>query len=195
MLRFIGMSTIGIAIGLYLLTGESMQQRIMRTRSFIISPFHQAQTEAPNTPPVVMSEETPSTPPSGSGCAPFRYTVRLHNVNDVASVSVGGLLIAKARWGYRGVQPLGAWRRIGLRPGDSDWIDLTPHLKAGKNLVSFQLWEKYGFGHSSVSIVLKWDETVIFSEAVDTRSGHQGTVYEKTITIILNDCTTTAIPG
>src|SRR2546425_432019 len=134
---------------------------MIRTRSLIMSPFHQAQTEASHTyasAPVVLAEETPSTPPSGSGCAPSRYTTRLHNVNDVASVYVGGLLLAKARWGYRGAQPLGEWRRIGLRPGDSDWIDLTPHLKAGKNLMRFQLWEKYGFGHSSVSIVLKRDE-------------------------------------
>jgi hypothetical protein len=195
MFRFVGMSTIGIAIGLYLLTGESMQQRIMRTRSFIMSPFHQAQTEAPHTPPVVLAEETPATPPAGVRCAPSRYSVRLHNVNDLASVYVGGLLLARARWGYRGVQPLGAWKRIGLRPGDSDWIDLTPHLKPGKNTVGFQLWEKYALGHSSVSIVLKRDETVIFTEAVDARSDHQGTVYEKTVTIILNDCNATAIPG
>ena len=153
MLRFVGMSTIGIAIGMYLLTGESMQQRIMRTRSLIVSPFHQAQTDAPHMPPLVLAEETPATLPAGAQCAPSRYTVRLHNVNDLASVSVGGLLLARARWGYRGVQPIGTWTRIGFRPGDSEWIDLTPHVKPGKNTLHFQLWEKYALGHSSVSIV------------------------------------------
>jgi hypothetical protein len=197
MARFFGMSTVGVAIalGFYFLTGESASQRLMRTRALLLSPLQLAQLDAPTTAPVVITEDTPSYPPAGSGCATARYTVRLHNVNDVASVFVNQTLVARTRWGYQGTQPLGEWRRIGLHPGDSGWVELTPHLKPGKNILSFQLWEKYGLGRSSVSIVLKRDDTVVFTEAVETRSGHQGLVYDKTISLMLSDCASASLPG
>jgi hypothetical protein len=197
MARFFGMSTVGVAIamGLYFLTEESTSQRLMRTRALLLSPLQQAQPDAPTTAPVVITEDTTSSPPVGSRCSTARYTVRLHNVNDVASFFVNQTLVARARWGYQGTQPLGEWRRIGLRSGDSGWVDLTPHLKPGKNILSFQLWEKYGLGRSSVSIVLKRDDTVVFTEAVETRSGHQGLVYDKTISLMLSDCASASLPG
>src|SRR5206468_12066675 len=101
MSRFFGMSTVGvaIAIGLYFLTGESASQRLMRTRALLLSPLQQAQPDAPTTAPIVIAENTPAPPPSGSGCSTARYTLRLHHVNDVASVFVNQILIARARWG------------------------------------------------------------------------------------------------
>lgn len=190
MARFFGMPTIGVVIALYVLSGENVSQRVMRTHAFIMSPFQQAQTAAPTAAPVVIAEDTPSSVPvtPGTSCAASRYTVRLHNVNDVASLVINQTLVARARWGYHGTQPFGVWRRIGLRPGDSGWLDLTPYVKPGKNLLNFQLWEKYGLGRSSVSIVLKRDDAVVFTEVVDTRSGRQGMVYEKTVAVVLPEC-------
>src|SRR5437879_2443673 len=111
MSRFLSMSTVGvvIAIGLYFLTGESTSQRLMRTRALLLSPLQQGQPDTPTTAPVVITEDTPSSPPAGSGCSTSRYSVRLHNVNDVASVVVNQTLVARARWGYLGTQPLGEW--------------------------------------------------------------------------------------
>src|SRR6266576_1747177 len=98
MARFVGMSAVGvaIAIGLYFLTGESTSQRLMRIRALLLAPLQQPHPDAPTTAPVVITEDTPSSSPVGSGCSAARYTMRLHNVNDVASVFVNQTLVARA---------------------------------------------------------------------------------------------------
>ena len=82
-----------------------------------------------------------------------------------------------------------------LGSGDSGWSGSDAPSEAGENILSFQLWEKYGLGRSSVSIVLKRDDTVVFTEAVETCSGHQGLVYDKTISLMLSDCASASLPG
>lgn len=170
--------TLGASLAVLFNSVPSPQQ----ARDSLVAPFVQPHTPTSSTAAVVLTEDAADT------CT-ARYSVHLANINDVVTLTVNHLLIAKARWGYQGHQPFGPWKRTPLRAGDSGEIDLTSALKSGKNMVDIQLVEKYPLGHSTLSVVLKRDNDVLFADAVDTRSGHQGIVYTKNLTIVRADCT------
>jgi TolB-like protein len=109
------------------------------------------------------------------------YTVRLFNVDDLANLYLNGILLYKAKWGYKGTSR--NWAYHGHKVGDSGIIDITPELNNGENTVRITL-ENSGCCFASLEILIKKDEKTIYSDSFPRQQEkREGVVFEKKIKI------------
>jgi len=117
------------------------------------------------------------------------YTVRMHNVDDLATLYINGELLYKAQWGYYGTEP--DWEYIAHQPGDSGEIDITSDLVTGDNSLRFTLWNEQICCYTSLSIDVKENGVLIFSDSIYESDSSSGIKYDNTINITIAEPTTT----
>ncbi len=108
----------------------------------------------------------------------------MFNVDDVATLYINGEATYKARWGHLGTE--NNWNPFGHKPGDSGEIDITSYLESGDNSLKFELWNNNSCCMTSISIQVKENNSVIFSDSLERRDSNEGIKYDKTITIVAN---------
>lgn len=134
-------------------------------------------------PPTQIPTSTPI-PPTATIVRPqSRYTARLFNVDDVATLFINEKPVYKAMWGQSGVE--GNWTTFGHQAGDSGEIDITSLLKDGENALRFELWNESGCCGVSLSIEIKQDGNVIASDIFSMQDSSSGIKYNKTFSVIL----------
>jgi len=124
--------------------------------------------------PAVTSTNTP---------VPSTYAVRMYDVDDVVTLYVNDRPVYKAKWGHYGVEP--SWNSFGHKPGDSGEQDITSMLKAGINSLRFELWNEAVCCGTSVSVEVRKDNIVIFSDTFSKQDSSSGVKYNKTFTITI----------
>jgi hypothetical protein len=108
------------------------------------------------------------------------YTVRMSNVDDIATLYIGEEPIYKAQWGKSGTEP--KWSDIGHQPGDSGEVDITPLLNAGDNVLRFEL-KDVGCCGAYLTVEVRENGKVIFSDTFSQQDSDKEVPYKKTVTI------------
>lgn len=109
------------------------------------------------------------------------YTVRMHNVDDLAILRINGEPLYKAKWGYHGTEP--NWYYFGHKPGDSGEFEITSDLVPGDNSLRFTLWNEAVCCSASLSIEVKKDGVTIFTDSFFKSDSSSGIKYDNTITV------------
>lgn len=110
------------------------------------------------------------------------YTVRMYNVDDLATLYINDKPVYKSKWGYSGVE--GSWDDHGHKAGDSKEINITQLLQEGENVLKFTLWNDACCG-VSLSIEVKEDGKIIFSDTFGNQDSGSGIKYDKSFTITI----------
>ena len=110
-----------------------------------------------------------------------KVTVRMFNVDDVATLYINGNLKYTAKWGHQGIEP--NLVTIGHRPGDSGIIDITDDLTEGENELKFTLWNAPIPGGATLSIEIKRNDEVKFSDTFRKVDSTEGIKYENIVVV------------
>ena len=122
-----------------------------------------------------------------------KYTVRMSNVDDLATLYINGQPLYKAQWGYYGTEP--TWYYVAHQPGDSGEFEITNDLVSGDNSLRFTLWNQQGCCDAALSIEVKKDGAIIFSDSIDISDSSEGIKYDKTFMLTVSGGpTTTTVP-
>jgi hypothetical protein len=133
-------------------------------------------------PPTQIPTATPI-PPTANVLPHSKYSARLFNVDDVATLFINEKPVYKAKWGQSGVE--GNWNDFGHQAGDSGEIDITSLLEDGENALRFELWNESGCCGVSLSIEIKEDGNVIASDIFSMQDSSSGIKYNKTFSVIV----------
>ncbi len=123
------------------------------------------------------------TPTSTSEPPKSRYTVHMYDVDDVATLYINDRVAYKAKYTHYGVEP--DWYYIGHKRGDSGELDITSMLRTGTNSLRFELWNDPVCCETALSIQIKKDHKVIFSDDFYEGDSSSGIKYNKTVTITI----------
>ena len=112
---------------------------------------------------------------------PSMYIVHMYDIDDEVTLYIDDKPAYKAKWGHYGVEP--DWRSFGHKPGDSGEIDITSMLQSGTNSLRFELWNKAVCCGTALSIQVKQDDQIIFSDAFRQSDSSSGIKYNRTLAI------------
>ncbi|MCA9994210.1 MAG: hypothetical protein KDE56_00600 [Anaerolineales bacterium] len=170
-------------------TGETIQSTTQENTP--VEATKDLQPQLTNTPSLPTSTpEAPQPSPTPTLAQPAEtltrpqsvYTVRMFNVDDIATLYINGNLAYKAQWGQSGVE--GNWNYFGHKAGDSGEIDVTSLLKLGQNSLRFELWNKAICCGVSLSIEIKENGEIIASDSYSIQDSGSGIKYDKTFSVI-----------
>lgn len=109
-----------------------------------------------------------------------RVTARVSNADDKAVMYVNGQEAINITWG---TGPGG--KSIGHRPGDSGWIDITPYLETGDNILRFWVWNEAIYGAVSGTFKVQVDDVLAISRNFEKQDSTAGVKYDETLTLSL----------
>ncbi len=116
-------------------------------------------------------------------CKKSRFTARMYNVDDIATMYINGQSLFKAKWGQLGVE--GNWQSFGDKQGDSSDIDITSHLVSGINQLRFTVWNHQVCCYVSISIKVKKDGLIVFSDSFRSNDSTAGIKYDRTVSVLV----------
>ena len=107
-------------------------------------------------------------------------TACVSNADDKAVMYVNGQEAISVTWG---TGPDG--KHIGHRPGDSGWIDITPYLKTGDNVLRFWVWNKAVCCGVSGTFEVQVNGVPTISRNFEKQDSTAGVKYDETVTLSL----------
>jgi outer membrane protein assembly factor BamD (BamD/ComL family) len=108
-----------------------------------------------------------------------KYWIKMSNIDDIGTAYVNGEKVLEIKWG---IGPNGS--SVGNRPGYSDWVEITPYIRSGKNTLRFTLWNAAIVGGWCYKFELKKENNIIYNKSDGrNRDSSQGIKFDDTIEI------------
>jgi len=120
--------------------------------------------------------------PSSMGGDTFigRVLARVSNADDKAVMYVNNREVIAIRWG-KGQ----GGKRIGHRPGDSGWIDISPYMVKGENTFRFWVWNKRICCSVSGTFEVKVNGVSTITRKFAQKDSSEGVKYDETVRLNL----------
>lgn len=109
-----------------------------------------------------------------------KVMARVSNADDKAVMYVNNREVIAIRWG-KGQ----GGKRIGHRPGDSGWIDISPYMVKGKNTVRFWVWNKRICCSVSGTFEVKVNGVSTIARKFAQKDSSEGVKYDETVRLNL----------